>query len=112
MNEAISYSPLLAIALAAVATYASRAAGTFLSGKITTDSAVIDWITCVTYALLAGMVARMIWMPVGALNELPDWMRFAAAGTGLAVFWLTRRSVGYGVLAGSLVLAGLSWSSL
>lgn len=111
MTEAMTYSPFIAIALAAVATYASRAAGAFLSGKIGTESPVIDWITCVTYALLAGLVVRMIWMPVGALASTPDWMRFAAAGTGLAVFVIARKSVGLGVLSGTLTLIALTWNS-
>ena len=108
MGEASLYSPIVVITLAALSTYASRALGTLLSGKITTDSAVIDWITCVTYALLAGLVVRMIWMPIGALADTPDWMRFAAAGTGLVVFLIAKRSVGMGVLAGSLMLIALT----
>lgn len=99
---------LLVIALAAIATYASRAVGTMVSGKITVDSPVIDWITCVTYALLAGLVVRMIWMPIGALADTPDWMRIAAAGTGLAVFLVSKHNVGLGVLSGSLALIGLT----
>ena len=111
MTDASLYSPYLAIALAAAATYASRAAGAFLSGKVGTESAVIDWITCVTYALLAGLVVRMIWMPVGALASTPDWMRFAAAATGLAVFIVASKSVGLGVLSGTLMLIVLTWNS-
>ena len=106
------YSPLLVISLAALATYASRLLGTVLSGRITTDSAMIDWITCVTYALLAGLVVRMIWMPVGALAATPDWMRISAAAAGLLIFALTRKSVGFGVLGGSLVLIVLTWTFL
>lgn len=111
MTEASMYSPFLAITLAAVATYAARGAGAFLSGKIGTESAVIDWITCVTYALLAGLVVRMIWMPIGALAATPDWMRFVAAGTGLAVFIVARKSVGLGVLSGTLTLIALTWNA-
>ena len=111
MTDPTMYSPFVAIALAAVATYASRAAGAFLSGKIGTESAVIDWITCVTYALLAGLVVRMIWMPVGALASTPDWMRIGAALVGLAVFIIARKSVGLGVLSGTLTLIALTWNS-
>lgn len=108
MIDQTLYSPVLAITLAALATYASRLLGTFLSGKISTDSAVIDWITCVTYALLAGLVVRMIWMPIGALATTPDWMRLTAAGAGLAVFFVFRKNIGLAVLAGSLVLVALT----
>lgn len=108
MAEQTLYSPVFIITLAALATYASRVLGTVLSGKISTESAMIDWITCVTYALLAGLVVRMIWMPIGTLATVPDWMRFAAAATGLSVFMLTRKNVGFGVLSGSLVLVALT----
>ena len=111
MTDALLYSPFVAITLAALATYAARAAGAFLSGKIGPESAVIDWITCVTYAQLAGLVVRMIWMPVGALAATPDWMRFTAAGTGLLIFVIARKSVGLGVLSGTLVLIALTWQS-
>lgn len=109
MNEAIHYSPILVITLAALSTYAARAAGAFLSGRITTQSPVIDWITCVTYALLAGLVVRMIWLPLGALATTPDWVRLCSAGAGLLVFFITRKNVGFGVLSGSLMLIALTW---
>ncbi|MBL4615134.1 MAG: AzlD domain-containing protein [Magnetovibrio sp.] len=108
MTEPSLYSPVLMITLAAVATYASRLLGTFLSGKISTDSAVIEWITCVTYALLAGLVVRMIWLPIGALAQTPDWMRLTAAATGLIVFAISRKNIGLAVLLGSLVLVALT----
>ncbi len=107
MVEQSLYAPVLVITLAALATYASRALGTFLSGKISVESPVIDWITCVTYALLAGLVVRMIALPIGALAETPDWWRFAAAGAGLLVFVLSKRNIGISVLAGALVLVAL-----
>ena len=108
MVEQSLYSPVLVITLAALATYASRALGAFLSGKISVESPVIDWITCVTYALLAGLVARMIVMPIGALAQTPDWWRYAAAGAGLLVFVLSKHNIGFSVLAGALVLVALS----
>ncbi|MEG3620240.1 AzlD domain-containing protein [Magnetovibrio sp. PR-2] len=104
----IESSALIVIASAAIATYASRAVGAMVSGKITVDSPIIDWITCVTYALLAGLVVRMIWMPIGTLGNTDDWMRFSAAGVGLTVFLLTKHNVGLSVLAGSLTLIGLT----
>lgn len=102
------YSPFLIITAAALASYASRALGTVLSGRIRADSPVIEWITAVTYALMAGLVVRMIVLPVGALAGTPDWARLGAAGIGLAVFFAARKSVAFGVLAGSLALAGFA----
>lgn len=106
---AAPYSPWLAITLAALASYASRALGAQLSGRIRADSPVIEWITAVTYALMAGLVARMIALPIGALAATPDWQRYAAAGVCLGVFFATRRNVGWAVFAGSLTLMALTW---
>jgi len=106
------YSPMAIITLAALASFASRALGTALSGRILADSPVIEWITAVTYALMAGLVARMILLPIGALDETPDGIRLSAAATCLAVFFLSRKNIGLGVMAGSLTLMALVALSL
>lgn len=103
------YFPYLVITLAALASYASRALGAALSGRIDAHSPIIEWITTVTYALMAGLVARMIILPVGALTQTPDWMRLVAAAVCLGAFFLARKNVGIGVLAGSLTLMALTW---
>lgn len=108
MDELL-YGPIGIITLAALASYASRALGTLLSGRIRADSPVIEWITAVTFALMAGLVARMIILPIGALAGTPDWIRLSAAAVCLAVFFVARKNVGLGVLAGSLTLMALIW---
>jgi len=108
MNE-ILYSPVGVITLAALASYASRGLGALLSGRIRADSPVIEWITAVTYALMAGLVARMILRPIGALADTPDWIRLSAAAVCLAVFFIARKNVGLGVFAGSLALLALTY---
>lgn len=108
MNDVL-YSPYGIITLAALASYASRALGTVLSGRIRADSPVIEWITAITYALMAGLVARMIILPLGALAATPDWIRLAAAAICLAVFFGARKNVGLSVLAGSVTLMALTW---
>lgn len=111
MMDALTSTPVLIITLAAIASYASRGLGALLSGRISPDSAVVDWITCVTYALMAGMVVRMIALPIGALTTTPDWMRLVSTVIGLAVFFTSRRNVAAGVAAGSLTLALLTWQA-
>jgi len=103
------YSPFIIITLAALASYVSRALGALLSGRIRADSPVIEWITAVTYALMAGLVARMILLPIGGLADTPTWMRLSAAAVCLAVFFIARKNVGLGVFSGSLVLIALTW---
>ena len=108
MMDGIFYTPVVVITLAALASYAARALGTLLSGRIRADSPVIEWITAVTYALMAGLVARMIVLPIGALAATPEWIRLGAAATCLVVFFITRKNVGLGVLAGTLTLMALA----
>ena len=111
MMDVLTSAPVITITLAAIASYASRGLGALLSGRISPDSAVVDWITAVTYALMAGMVVRMLALPIGALTATPDWMRLMSTAVGLAAFFITRRNVGIGVAAGSLTLAALTWQA-
>ncbi len=107
--DSVVQNPILVIALTALATYASRAAGAFLAGRVSIDSQVVEWITCVTYALMAGLVVRMIILPLGSLSATPLAVRLGAAGVGLLVFFATHKNVGASVLAGSLTLIALTW---
>jgi len=102
-------TPLAAIAIAAVATYASRFAGVIFSGRIRVEDPIFEWVTAVAYALLAGLVARMILLPIGTLEEVALAVRAAAAVAGLAVFFLTRRNLLAGIGAGVLVLVISTW---
>jgi branched-subunit amino acid transport protein len=66
------------ILVGAVVTYAWRGAGVALSGRIDPNSALMRWTSCVAYALLAGLIARLIVSPTGAVGDTPLWMRLGA----------------------------------
>jgi branched-subunit amino acid transport protein len=110
--DSIVYSPLLVITLVAIVSYIPRGLGAFLSGHIDAEGSLVEWITCIAYALMAGLVVRMIVLPIGALVATPLWMRLGAVGFGLIVFYATRKSIGLGVLCGSLALTALVWGFL
>jgi len=103
-------NPMLVILLAALASYVSRGLGALLSGRINAEGPMVEWITCITYALMAGLVVRMLLLPIGALVGTPDWMRLAAIATGLIIFFTTRKNIGFGVFGGSAMLAWLAWT--
>jgi branched-subunit amino acid transport protein len=88
----------------AAATYVWRALGVALSGRIDPSGPVFEWVGCVAYALLAGLVARMIVMPVGPLQATDLGARLISAAIALAVFFLVRKSIFFGVTAGTLTL--------
>jgi hypothetical protein len=68
------------------------------------ESQIVLWVRAVATAILAGVVAKLILFPAGALTTVPMAVRVTAAVCGLAVFLLTRRSVFAGVLTGEVVL--------
>jgi branched-subunit amino acid transport protein len=90
--------------VAACATYVWRGLSVPMSGRLDPDGRLFRWVGCVAFALLAGLIARMIFMPVGPLVSTPDWARLIALLAALTTFYLGRRSTLYGVMAGSTVL--------
>ena len=48
----------------------------------------------------AALISRMIFMPSGGLAETPLWPRLVAAAVALGAFYLARRNLFLGVLAG------------
>lgn len=100
--------PWLAVAAAAVATYLSRGLGVLAGGRINPSGPLFEWVSCVAYALLAGLVSRMIFLPLGPLAETSLATRLAAVVVAVAAFYLTRRNLMAGVVAGLLALGILS----
>jgi branched-subunit amino acid transport protein len=90
---------LLVIA-ASLATYLWRGLGVALSGKIEVESELFSWIACVAYAMIAGLIARMLLMPSGALAETVLVDRLVACAIGIVVYRLTRRNLMLAVGAG------------
>lgn len=96
------------IAVAAAATYFWRGGGVALSGRIDPNSRAMRWVTAVAYAMLAGLIARLIVLPQGgSLAGTPLWMRLAAAAAAVAVYFLCRRSIALGVASGAAVLVAI-----
>ncbi|GAB5467773.1 MAG: hypothetical protein Kilf2KO_08030 [Rhodospirillales bacterium] len=83
--------PLAVLAVAAVATYVWRGLGVILSGRINPNSPLFNWLSAVAYALLAGLITRMILLPIGPLEATPLAARLAAAGLCVAAYLVTRR---------------------
>jgi len=92
------------VSAAAVVTYAWRGLGVLLAGRIDPSGPVFRWVACVAYALLAGLIARMILLPIGPLQDAPFAARLAGTGLGLAVFLMAGRNILAGLAAG---VAGL-----
>lgn len=105
MNE-IGLWPLLILAIGA--TYVWRGLGVVISGRINPEGEAFKAVSCVAYALLAGLISRMIVLPAGALAETPAFDRVVSAVVGVGVFFLFKRNVLLGTFAGVAVFFALS----
>lgn len=100
---------LIMIVVGAAASYMWRAFGVVLSGRFDPDGPAIRWVGCVAYGILAALIARMVLLPVGSLASTPTVMRLVCVAVALAVFYLTRRNLLLGVVAGGGSLTLLSF---
>lgn len=101
MNETTVW---LLIAGACLVTYMWRGIGVALGGGMRLEGPLFRWVSAVAYAMLAGLIARMIVLPLGALEHTPLAERLLAAGIALAVFLLSRRNMLLAVLSGAAAL--------
>ncbi|WP_119167316.1 AzlD domain-containing protein [Algihabitans albus] len=101
--------PFGVLLVGAAVTYAWRGLGVALSGRLDTDSPLFVWVSCVAYALLAALIARMIVLPFGLLAETATLDRVLAALIALAVFFAARRNILLGALGGSGSLVLMVW---
>lgn len=92
-----------------VATQPWRYLGVYLSKDLDPGGEFLIWVRAVSSALIAGLVARMIVYPSGALIEVPAWLRVGAFAVGLAVMLASRRNMGLGILAGVATLVVGQW---
>jgi branched-subunit amino acid transport protein len=87
------------------ATYLWRGPGVLISAGMNPRSEVFTWVSCVAYAIIAGVVSRMLLMPTGVLAETTLVERALGCAAGaVAYFWLTRRNLFAGVATGALAM--------
>lgn len=95
----------LLLALCGLATYLWRGPGVLISSAMEPRGTAFTWVACVAYAIIAGLVSRMLLMPTGALAETTLVERAAGSAAALlAYFWLTKRNLFVGVSAGAVTL--------
>ncbi len=86
-----------------------RVLGVFLAQGLDERAEIIVWVRAVATTLLAGVVAKLLISPAGALALVPVAGRFGALLIGFAAFFLLRRSVLGGIVAAELSLITLAW---
>jgi len=92
------------------ATFFWRLLGVIVVRKIDPAGAIFEWVTCVSYAMVAGLIFRMIMMPESELASVPLIVRIVALGIAFGAYFVFRRMLLAGVLAGSVSLSVMvSW---
>lgn len=90
----------------AAATYLWRGLGVLLSGRINPQSALFEWISCVAYALVAGLIARIIVAPSGLLAQTALTDRLLACAVAFIAYRLVRGNMFVGLVCGVLFFTG------
>jgi branched-subunit amino acid transport protein len=86
-----------------------RLLGAVLSRGLDEKAEILVWVRYVATAILAGVVAKLIFAPSGALATVPLWGRIGGIAFGVAMFYLARRSVFAGVLSGVAAVVAIAW---
>ena len=90
------------------ATFFWRALGVFVVRRIDPEGAFFKWVACVSYAMVAGLIFRMLVLPESDLAQVSLALRLAAVAIAFAAYFLSGKRLVAGVLAGGLGLAGMA----
>ncbi len=105
-----AFSPFLVILLAGfLPNEAFRVAAVFLSRGIDENSELFRWIRVMATTLLAAVVARIIYSPPPALEQVPLLIRASAVLVGTAGYFLLRRSLVLGIILGEVYFVLMAW---
>lgn len=81
-----------------------RVMGVFAGRNLDENSDIMVWVRLVAAALVAGVVAKLLMSPSGALAVVPLWARMGALAAGCLGYWVMRRSVLGALVLGEAVL--------
>lgn len=85
--------PWVVLILCIAGTFVWRALGVAVASRIDVSGDLFQWFNCVAYAMLAGLITRVILIPSGTLAETPDFDRISAMLIGLVVYFICKRNI-------------------
>lgn len=106
LSDPMFYAYLLVLVAGFLPTDVFRFAAVLFSRRLDEDSEVLILVRAIATALLAGVIARLVLFPTGDLVGVPLWIRLASIAAGVAGYFLIKRSVLAGVIAGEIVIVG------
>ncbi len=96
---------LLLVIACGAGTYLWRGLGVAVSSQLGPDSELFAWVGCVAFAMLAGLVSRIVLMPSGPLEQTQLWQRLAATAIALVAYLvITKRNLLVGVLTSAAAM--------
>ena len=102
---------LLLVAAGVLPNEVWRMLGIVVSRGLDDGSELIIWVRAIATATLTGVVGKIVGFAPGALGAVPLAVRLAAAGAGLAAFFVMRQSVFAGLVAGVTALLAGIWAA-
>ena len=94
--------PLTLLMLGLAGTFLLRALGVVGAGHMEQDTPLFRWIGCVAFAIAAGIMAKILFIPSGVLADAPLISRLGGAGVGLLIFFCLGRRILWGLGGGLL----------
>lgn len=88
-----------------LATFGWRLVGAMVVRKVSQGGDFYEWVSCVSYALVAGLVFRMIMIPQSDLAIVSTGSRVTAVGLAFLAYFLFKRNLLAGVAIGSACLS-------
>ena len=98
------YAITLLVLACALGTYVWRGVGVWIADRIDVRSEWFRWLTCIAFAMIAGLVARVVMLPVGELEHTQLIHRLIGVALAVAAFRIARRNQLAGVLVGAAAL--------
>ncbi|MBP0615436.1 AzlD domain-containing protein [Jiella mangrovi] len=83
-----------------------RYLGVLSANRIDETSEAAALARTIATALVAAVIAQLVFYPSGALAEIPAPVRLAALAAGFAAFQLSRRRILVGIFSAELVIGG------
>ena len=91
-----------------LATFVWRGLGVLVVRRIDPEGLFFKWVACVSYAMVAGLIFRMLVMPESDLAQVSLPLRLGAVAIAFAAYHFFGRRLVAGVLAGGSSLAAMA----
>ena len=89
----IEVTPWIILSFCIVGTFFWRAVGVSIASYINPNGALFQWFSCVAYALLSGLITRVILLPSGVLENTLLLDRILPMLGGFIIFFTLNRNV-------------------